>query len=138
MNAKDQAAMNEVIAQMKEAFALEMKAALQPLVLEINELQQRSSNFAARVSAVHKAYRGEITSLRERIERLEPKPKAPVVPRLSSAEWDAALAELKSESKTGQTFFAPGIVRAKAEAMRAAIECRAEDEQMLDEAECDF
>ena len=122
MNAKDQAAMNEVIAQLKEAFALEMKAALQPLVVEINELQQRSSNFAARVSAVNKAYRGEITALRDRLERLEPKPRTPIAPRLADAEWKAAHAELCAESRKGQTFFAPGEVRAKAEAMRAKNE----------------
>ena len=122
MNEKDKAALEAVIAQLTEGFKVELRAAVQPLVEEIDELQQRSHNFAARVNAHNKILRGEITSLRARLEALEPKPKAPVAPRLSDADWKAAHAALCAESRTSQTFFAPGIVKAKAEAMKAKPE----------------
>jgi len=122
MNAKDQALFDTTIAELTAGFKLALTEAVRPLVIEITELQQRSSNYAARMNSHNKILRGEITSLRSRLEALEPKARVPVAPRLSDAAWREAHAALCAESKKGQTFFAPGMVRAKAEAMVAKPE----------------
>ena len=115
MNAKDQATLDAAIAALKEGFATALKDALSEHVAVLTELQQRSSNFAARVNASNKIMRGEITSLREQVEALTPKKPVPPVPRISAAAWDDAMSALKL-AHPGKTFFAPGIVRATAEA----------------------
>lgn len=116
MNAKDQALFDAEIAKLTVQFKTAMTEALQPLVLEINELQQRSSNFAARVNASNKIYRAEITRLRELVEATQPKKVVPLEPRISAAQWDAGMAALRAKNP-GQTFFAPSLVRAEAKAI---------------------
>ena len=123
MNAKDKTAMDEAI-------ALAITAATQPLILEINALQQRSSNFAARVNAHNKLLRGEVTALRDRLERIEPKmspAREPLPARIPLAQWNAARASL------GGGYHAPGAIRAGAERLAAqnvpAVEAYADEEE---------
>lgn len=119
MNAKDQAAMNEVIAALKSEFT----AALAPLVSEVLELQQRSSNFAARVNATNKVYREEIARLRDEVAALTPAKPVAAAPRLTDAQWNAAMACLR-KAHPGKTFFAPGVVRATATEMQEHAHAR--------------
>ena len=117
MNAKDQAALDAAIAQLTTEFTAAMTAALQPLVLEINALQQRSHNFAERVTHHNKAYRAEIISLREQVAKLTPKRElAP--DRITSAAWDEALGALQKE--TGVNFHSPSVVRGRAAQIAAS------------------
>lgn len=141
MNAKDTAAMNEVIAQLKTEFAAAMTEALAPLVSEVIELQQRSSNFAARVNASNKIYRAEIARLRDEVAALTPVKALPMMQRISPAEWDAAMVVLR-KAHPGKSFFAPSEVRGCAkeladhELMRVqsglphSEEARVEDEEV--------
>jgi len=115
MNAKDQAALDALTATLKAEFALALKDALAPFIITITELEQRSSNFAARVNAHNKAYRAEIAMLREQVAALTPKAKAAPAQRVTPADWDWAMAQLKAANPS-KTFFAPGLVRATAEA----------------------
>ncbi len=131
MNAKDQALFDTTIAELTAEFKLALTEAVRPLVIEITELQQRSSNYAARMNSHNKILRGEITSLRSRLEALEPKARVPVAPRLSDAEWGDAYAAMCEESKragSNKTYFHHSLVRAKAEEMKT---CRSESSLAL-------
>lgn len=116
MNAKDQLAMDTLLATMKADFTATLKSVLQEHVDHIIALEQRSSNFAARVSASNKIMRAEITALRAQVEALTPTKAVPSEPRISAAQWDAAVIVLKN-ANPGKTFFAPGLVRACAKEM---------------------
>jgi mRNA-degrading endonuclease toxin of MazEF toxin-antitoxin module len=121
MNAKDQAAMDKFTASLKAEFEQALKDALAPFIITITELEQRSSNFAARVNASNKILRGEITALRSQIEALKPKAKAAPVTRLNDAEFHAACKALEAED--GKSFHHHSLVRAKAEEMRGEEAC---------------
>lgn len=114
MTKAEQALLAQTIADLKTGFQTALDAALAPLVSEVIELQQRSSNFAARVNASNKVYRGEIARLRDMVEALTPV-KVVAAQRTSPADWDWAMAQLRKQHP-GKTFFAPGLVRATAEA----------------------
>lgn len=122
MTKNEQAQLAQVIEQMKQEFATALKEQLQPLVLEINALQQRSSNFAARVNAANKIYRTEIASLRDQVAALTPTPKVTKLAptnRIPRAEWDAAHAAMCLQHP-GQKMFNPEDVRALAERLKLA------------------
>lgn len=87
--------------------AKELTAEVAALTAKYNALEQRCTNFAARMQHVTKVYRAEISALREQVAALTP--KAPVSDRLSSKDFAAALAELKR--LTGVGFHSPSAVR---------------------------
>ena len=138
MTKNEQAQLAQMIEQMKTEFATALREQLQPLVLEINALQQRSSNFAARVNAANKVYRNEIASLRDQVAALTPAPKtkAPVrSPRCTGADWNAAMAVLKL-NHPGQTYFNRDDVIATVERLKpeaAHVEASAPMEQAEEE-----
>ncbi len=110
MNAKDQAAMDKAIAELKVAFDESLKAALLPHILAITELEQRSSNYAARMNCDRKVLRARIAELEAQVAALTPKPATPLLPRLTEAEWRAATDALKLKHP-GVTFFTPAVIR---------------------------
>jgi len=132
MTKAERAEMDTVLATLKTEFAAAMKAALEqelaPYIVAINGLEQRSSNFAARVNAHNKAYRAEIAHLRDQVDALTPKAKAPPADRISPKAWDDAMAVLKTRHP-GKTFFAPSEVRGVAATMAATAPV-AEDEDV--------
>ena len=121
MNAQDRKDMAEFVATLKTEFA----AALQPLVEKCIELEQRSSNFAARVSSHNACYRSEIAALREEVTQLKAgKRFVASEPRISTEAWDAAMTELR-QRHPGKTYFTPAQVRSVA---HSAALVAAEDE----------
>ncbi len=110
MNAKDREMMDTAIAELKVAFDKALKDALLPHIVANTALEQRSTNFAARVSANMKIMHDEIAYLREQVAALTPKPATPLLPRLSDAEWRAATDALKLKHP-GVTFFTPAVIR---------------------------
>ena len=118
MNAKDQAALDTLMLAMKNEFC----AQLQPLVDKCIELEQRSSNFAARVSSHNACYRAEIQALRSEVAELRAGKKftASAV-RISTALWEQAHAELCA--KHGKTWFPTAQVRAYASTIALAMTC---------------
>lgn len=121
MNAKDQALMDETISKMKAEFAVALKDALLPLVLEVNALQQRSSNFAARVNADRALTRARFQALEAQVLALTPAVKVPPRARLTTAEWNEATKYLKAKYP-GKTFFAPAQVHAEHALLRELAE----------------
>lgn len=99
MNAKDLALVAEMIS-----------TATAPLIEHINAMEQRTSNFAARVNASNKIYRAEIARLRDEVAALTPVKALPMMQRISPAEWDAAMVVLR-KAHPGKSFFAPSEVR---------------------------
>lgn len=92
MNAKDRAEMDAFIVQLKAEFTV----ALQPLIDKIIELEQRSSNFAARVNSHSACYRAEIAGLRDEVAALRAgkvKQAASSI-RVPHTEWTAARNDL--------------------------------------------
>lgn len=125
MNAQDRKDMAEFTAALK----LEFAAQLQPLVDKIIELDQRSSNFAARVSSHNQCYRSEIQALREEVTQLKAgKVFVASAPRISTEAWDAAMAELRLRHP-GQSYFTPAQVRSVAHSAQTVVV--AEDEYSL-------
>lgn len=104
MNAKDQAALNAVVAELKAEFTEALKMALQPLVEEINALQQRTANFATRVNADRKILIGEIDRLRLLVENNKPVTRTTTTARVSGSEWDVGMAILR-DRHPGTRFF---------------------------------
>lgn len=86
-----------------------LQAQVAALVAAHNELEQRTSNFAARTTANGKIYRAEIARLREEVAALTPKAAVQTTDRLARKDFDAALAELKR--LTGVGFHSPSAVR---------------------------
>lgn len=118
MNAQDRKNMAEFTAALK----LEFAAQLQPLVDKLIELEQRSSNFAARVSSHNACYRSEIAALREEIAGLKAGKKfVPAAQRISPALWKQAHAELCA-LHPGKTYFPSTQVRAYAENIVKAMD----------------
>jgi hypothetical protein len=87
------------------------------------ELEQRSSNFAARVSSHNACYRAEIQALRNEVAELRAGKKftAPAV-RISTALWEQAHAELCAKHP-GKTYFPAAQVRAYASTIALAMTC---------------
>ena len=103
--------------QIAEAIA----AATQPLIDKLIELEQRSSNFAARVSSHNACYRAEIASLRDEVAGLRAGKKfIPATQRISPALWKQAHAELCA-LHPGKTYFPSTQVRAYAENIVAGM-----------------
>lgn len=77
-----------------------LKALVQQLVEHNTALEQRASNFAARMTTARKVMRAEITQLRDRLENghcgVAAGPQ-----RVPRAEFVAALAVLKAETGVG-------------------------------------
>lgn len=116
MNAQDRKDMAEFVATLKAQFAEQ----LQPLIDKIIELEQRSSNFAARVSSHNACYRSEIQALREEVLALKAGKKfTQVAQRISTAEWKAAHADL-CRLNAGKTYFPAATVREHAALLAAA------------------
>lgn len=107
MNAKDQAALEAL----KTEFANALKLALQPLQDEIIVLMQRSENFATRANAHRVMSTERIRALEAQVLALTPVKPVAAAPRLTDAQWNAAMACLR-KAHPGTTFFAPGVVRA--------------------------
>lgn len=134
MNAQDRKDMAEFTAALK----LEFAAQLQPLVDKIIELEQRSSNFAARVSSHNACYRSEIGALREEIAGLKAGKKfTPAAQRISPALWKQAHAELCA-LHPGKTYFPSTQVRAYAENIVAGMKALVPTPELHLEAEDEF
>lgn len=93
------------------------------------ELEGRASNMAARMTHVLKVHKGEITSLRSRLEALEPKARVAAAPRLSTAEFDAGLLSLRHGDTASREWFGISHIRNEAQRLieRAAPMAVAED-----------
>lgn len=116
MNAQDRKDMAEFIATLKNEFA----AALQPLIEKHTELEQRSSNFAARVNSHNACYRAEIAALREEVVALKAGKKfTQVAERISPTAWKTAVADL-ARLTPGKTYFPAAMVREHAARLAAA------------------
>ena len=134
MNAQDRKDMAEFVATLKTQFAEQ----LQPLVDKIIELEQRSSNFAARVSSHNACYRSEIGALREEIAGLKAGKKfTPAAQRISPALWKQAHAELCA-LHPGKTYFPSTQVRAYAENIVAGMKALVPTPELHLEAEDEF
>ena len=99
----------------------ELSSLVEQLVEKCNELEQRSSNFAARINALNKASRDEIRALREEVAglkgvrmntRKEPLPTA--LPRITATQWAEAMKALKFVPGEERSFFPPAEVRGMA------------------------
>ncbi len=86
------AALEAVMAEMKAGFAQALKDALAPLVAEINTLQQRSENFATRVSAHRMMTTARVRALEAQVEALKPKVRV-----VAMSPFTRALNELRAE-----------------------------------------
>lgn len=118
MNAQDRKDMAEFVATLKTQFAEQ----LQPLIDKIIELEQRSSNFATRVSSHNACYRSEIGALREEVAQLKAGKKfVASTTRISPALWKQAHAELCA-LHPGKTYFPSTQVRAYAENIVKAMD----------------
>lgn len=123
MNAKDTAALAALTEQLKQG----MIEALKPLAEQVaaltaanTALEQRSSNFAARVNAHNACYRAEIAALREEVLALKAGKKFTVVAeRITTAAWDDAMTDLK-RLNPGKTWFGAAVVKAHAAKLAAA------------------
>ncbi len=122
MNEKDKAALEATIAQLMEGFKVELRAAVQPLVEEINESQQRSHNFVVAVNARMRLLNARIKLLEEELAATRKPAAAKPLERLSTEAWKAAHAALCAESRAGQTFFTPTMVRGKWAEMQGKAE----------------
>lgn len=99
MNAKDLATMNEAIA-----------AAVAPLIEEINALQQRTANFATRVNADRAKMLTVITQLREQVENQKPVTKTAPAERITTDQWNAAMAVLRLQHPDKRFFDRADVV----------------------------
>lgn len=113
----------------------ELSALVEELVAKCNELEQRSYNFASRVTALNRASRDEIKALRDEVAglkaqrmntRVEPRP--PALPRISAQAWSEAYAKLKARPGETRSFFPPAEVRGMA--LHLATDVRADAQEL--------
>jgi hypothetical protein len=120
MNAKDKAELELAIAAIQAGVVEAVKPLAEQvaaLIAANTALEQRSSNFAARVSSHNACYRAEIKALREEVLALkEGKKFAPAAERISTEAWKAAHADL-CRLNPGKSYFPSDRVKAHAKAM---------------------
>jgi hypothetical protein len=130
MTKSEREAVEQMKALLAENFGV-LLARIEELKLEHIALEQRTSNFAARVTATNKIYRAEIARLRDIVEA--PKPAVATTDHIARPAFDAALKALQNE--TGVKFHAPSVIRGKALKMseaKAPIQAVAQPVETLD------
>lgn len=118
----------------------ELSALVEQLVAKCNELEQRSGNFAARITALNRASRDEIRALRDEVSALKAarvntrvEPLAPALPRISTPQWAEAMKALKAQPGESRSFFPPAEVRGMALHLAHHADERAGAEELSDE-----
>lgn len=136
MTKAEQALLAQTIAELKTAFAEEMKQALAPLVEEVIALQQRSSNFATRVQAHRVMTTERIRALEAQVASLTPAKPVPADKPLTRPQWDRAHASMCVKFP-GRKFFKTHDVYHEHTLLvqldATAQACRDEDTAMLED-----
>ncbi|NQW80045.1 MAG: hypothetical protein HQ445_02595 [Polaromonas sp.] len=112
----------------------ELSSLVEQLVEKCNELEQRSSNFAARINALNRASRDEIRALRDELAqvkgqrmntRIEPLPVA--LPRITAQAWAEAMKALNAKPGEERSFYPPAEVRGMALHLATVAAARADE-----------